>query len=229
MSKGVSIISSPLNDNKKGVSLVSHGGIDNKFGVSLISTAKLDNKFGISVVSKTNLFVQVIDILGNPLAADIQITGGLNVDGTYVGFSDYGFTSDSAVGVTFEASRIGYTTNQVISDVNEFGDVTIIIQLEPNTLTFSCTTVAKNSNGVTVSKAISSGYLEVVFTGSSPFDPDNYLFSFNAYIPGNSKYSVVTLFGEETSRTTYTVTFKFNLVDSNQDFCYIPNISSKQC
>ena len=120
-------------------------------------------------------------------------------------------------------------TNQVISDVNEFGDIIVKIILEPNTLSFSCVTVAKNAEGATISQPISSGYLEVTFTGSNPFDPDNYIFSFNAFSPGNSKYSMLTLNGEEVSRTADTVVFKFDLVDSNSSFCYIPNISNKQC
>lgn len=196
------------------------------FGFTLQSVGAFDRQYGFELTSVNNLYIDVQDNAGDPLIAQIQINGGLSVDGFYSGSDSYSFATGSAIGVTIEASKVGYTTNQVIVDVNEHGYTHVVITLERSSGLFTCTTIPKSIQGVTVSKPIFGSYLEVVFTSDSPINELDYFVIFTAY-PNGSKTSGVPVNSRLVSSSPNSLTYHIDVLDG--EFCYTSTISKKQC
>ena len=159
------------------------------FGVSVVSTGLIDKQFGLSVIALDNVYVVICDPSLSPVVATLTVTGGADIDGVYAGFSEYPLTSGTFSNINFEASAPGYITNSVISDTVEGGYTEVKIELVPDTVQFTCTTVFKNKFDITIAKPLADGYVEVKFSGSSPFDKANYFTSFEAILQGGTKYS----------------------------------------
>lgn len=195
-------------------------------GLSIVSNNPIDSQKGVSIINTNNLFVDIFDSLGNPIEAEIQINGGLSVDGFYSGADSYSFVTGSAIGVTIEASKVGYTTAQVIVDVNEFGYAVARLELEPSISLLTCTTTPKSIQGVTVSKPIFGSYLEVVFTSIGNINELDYFVIFTAY-PNGSKTSGVPVNSRFIGSSPNSLTYHIDVLDG--EFCYTSTISKKQC
>lgn len=214
---------------QEGLSIKNNFSFDRQYGLIVKNEGNFDNIFSLSISNISNLYVFVCDEFNNPLIATIQINGGLNVDGFYSGFDNYSFVTDSAESVTFEASANGYTTNQIIQTVNEFGYITVKIVLSLDILSFSCETFPINQDLMAISRVIDGGLIRVIFTGSNNFNPANYDYYYDAFVVGSSKYTVIELEGNIVSSTSDSITIDFNPVEFESEVCYIPSISSKQC
>ena len=214
----------------QGLSIVSQSSVSaSQGGVSVISKDGSVQTFGTSVVSQNNLYVSVCDQSLNPLAAQIDITGGSDVDGVYSGFDEYPFTTGSFIDINIEASAIGYINNDVTVNLNEFGYVFVKIELVPDTVLFTCTTLFKNRFGITINKPLLDGYVEVKFQGSAAFSKDDYFTTFEAIKQGGSKYASIVLSDELEIEETDALTFKVAVVQEAGDYCYLSNISKKLC
>jgi len=212
-----------------GASIINTSTTDKVFGASLLGVNSFDSVYSLSFKSLNNVYVEVCDDIGNPVSATLTISGGSDVDGLYSGFAEYPFTTGSFVGINIEASAAGYVTNSVISEFNENGYTVIKIELLPDTTTFSCSTIFKNKFGITISKPLLDGYVEVVFSGSSPFDKSNYQFTFEAILSGGTKYASIVLDSELIDEQVDSLTYKVGTVQVEGDYCYLSNISKNLC
>ena len=207
-------------------------GVDNSdrvYGSALLGVDTFDKSFGLSVKSLNNVYVLVCDDIGNPISAQVDITGGSDIDGVYSGFSEYPFTSGTYSSINIEASASGFVTNSVVSDFSENGFEVIKIILIPDITTFLCSTTFKNKFGVTIDRPLIDGFVEVIFSGSSNFSKDDYIFTFEAIRSGGSKYASIILPSELTDEQTDSLTYKVGTVQVEGDYCYLSNISKKLC
>lgn len=212
---GVSIVSTALNS---GVS-----------GLSIVSTSPNSGVNGVSLVSNNNVYVLICDDNLTPVSAQIEITGGSDVDGVYSGFDEYAFTTGSFSNINIEASATGFITNDATVDFDEFGNLVVKIELLPDTTTFTCETLFKNKFGITIDKPLLDGFVEVEFSGSSPFDKSNYILTFEAILSGGTKYASIVLDSELIDEQPDSLTYKVSTVQIEGDYCYLSNISKKLC
>ena len=124
----------------------------------------------------------------------------------------------------------GYQSNNLSVSFTEGVPQRLFIVLSeiPKVL-FTCDTTFKNSEGTTVARPLSSGYVEVKFNTSEAVDPNNYTVSFEAMQIGSSKYSSIVLGYELTSFDASGLTYKVDVVTNSGDYCYLSNIIKKQC
>lgn len=213
----------------QGISIVSNQATTKQVGVSLVSRESVKKSFGASLTSNNNVYVSICDDSLNPVSAQIDITGGSDVDGIYSGFDEYAFTTGSFSGINIEASAVGYITNDVTVDFDALGNVLVKIELLPDTTTFTCETLFKNKFGITIEKPLLDGFVEVEFSGSSPFDKSNYILTFEAILSGGTKYASVVLDNELIDEQPDSLTYKVSTVQVQGDYCYLSNISKKLC
>ncbi len=200
------------------------------FGVTLLSENLIPRSYGFSLLSSNNLIVKICDELNNDLTGTITITGGSNIDGAYSGFDEYPFDVDADYSnITFEASASGYITDSIVTNVSINGLLEIKFNLIADVVEFSCTTLFKNSDGVTINEPINSGYVEVTFSGSTNFNKDDYQITFEAMASGSSKYSSLVLESELIDEQTDSISYKVSVVPVSGDYCYISNIVNKLC
>lgn len=198
-------------------------------GGSFVINGSIVIKNGAEIISNNNLYVIVCDNEGNPLNATIQINGGSGVDGFYSGFSEFPFSTETATGITIEASANGFTTNQEIVDLNEFGYVVVKLILEPVLSEFFCETFPINEILQPISRVVSNGKIRVVFSNESGIDTNLFSVFFEAFTQGSDKRSVIPLFGELIEDNGTNLIYDFEPVDSDVTVCYIPQIMIKQC
>jgi len=185
---------------------------------------------GFCIDSRIDLIISVEDTNGDPLNNVTFKTTNSSNSGTQSITKTLLLAIDNTETVTVETSLAGYITKTTnINFVKGTPQrVTIVLSKAPKVL-FSCTTTFKNSEGVTVSKPISTGYVEVVFTGDSAVDVSLYSVLFEAIPPGGSKYNSIVLNNELTSSTANTLTYKVEVVQEPGDYCYLSNIIKKIC
>ena len=200
-----------------------------QFGVSILNNNNFDNQFGLSIVSQNNVYVIIEDSDGIEVVASLTVSGGSDIDGSYNSYSNYSFTSGSYTSITFEASATGYVTDSITEDISENGYTVITIVLEADVVTFSCETYPVTTDGVQISSPVQNSKIRVVFTGNINFDPNDYSFNYFAYVPGTAKTGMNELDGEVIATTSNSITIDFDVLGSGESYCYIPNITLKQC
>lgn len=197
--------------------------------VSIKNLFPFDSQKGVSIKNNNNLFIEITDALNNPIIGVLTITGGSSIDGVYSGESNYLFETDEDSNILFTATQLGYTPDAVLIDLIQTGLRTFTLVLTTTKVLFTCTTTFKNGEGVTVSKPLSTGYIEVVFTGNLSFNLVDYLPTFEAIPLGGSKYSGQVLGYSLLSSSASSVTYRVDVVKESGDFCYLSNFIKKQC
>ena len=128
------------------------------------------------------------------------------------------------------ASAIGYTDNSLSVSFTVGTPQRLVIQLqEIPKINFTCTTLFKSADGVTVEKPLSNGYIEVTFSGDNSYDKANYTPYFEALPLGGSKYNSTVLGYEVLSETVSSIVYKVDVVTQGGEFCYLSNYIKNQC
>lgn len=206
--------------------------ISNVSGVSIeiLSDQFVPNNIGLSFDDFIDLVVYAVDENDNILSGvtftvtnstsnDTTITG--NFIGLSVGQSDNLDVTASSFGFISASISISFTEG-------ESQRLFIVLQEVPRIL-FNCTTEFKNSQGITIDKPITSGFVQVTFSANANFNIDDYSVLFEAIRVGGSKFNSVILGYELTSNIGSVAIFKINVVQEQGDYCYLSNIIKKIC
>jgi len=128
------------------------------------------------------------------------------------------------------ASAPGYSDNSLSISFTLGTPQRLVIQLqEIPKINFTCTTIFKSADGVTVEKPLSNGYIEVTFTGDNTYDKTNYTPYFEALPLGGSKYNSTVLGYEVLSQTVSSIVYKVDVITEGGEFCYLSNYIKNQC
>ena len=214
------------------VNLLSDQMVTGVYGgsIEVIPNQFSPNNSGFSTDNLVDLVVSSVDLMGNAITGvTFEITGSINSNSTNTGdFIAVSVGQNDNLDIT--ASVVGYQENTIsVSFVEGTPQRLVIVLTEVDKIDFNCTTTFKNSEGVTVSKPISSGYVEVTFMGNNPISTDGYSVLFEAIPSGGSKYNSVVLGYSLLSSTSDSITYKVDVVNQIGDFCYLSNIIKKQC
>jgi hypothetical protein len=198
--------------------------------IELVSDQFTPNTVGIGFDHLIDLVVSVEDLLGDPiLNPTFTVTNSLGNDSVNtkdvlllsVGQSD---TLD------ISAVATGFQSNSISVSFVDGSPQRLVIQLsEIPKILFTCTTTFKNSLGVTIDRPISTGFIEVVFTGNGAYDKDDFIPTFEAIPFLGSKYGSTILGFEVLSETLSSISYKVDIVPESGDFCYLSNYIKKQC
>lgn len=211
-------------------------------GISLSSEPiKVVTDFsGISLTALNNLIINIVDsdtLL--PLDANIEIVNNTDNNNIYSngisGFeaSTHSYYINVLSNVTITISKNGYATQ--IINLNNLDPNNLYIQEMQLSLivvgipVLSCSTTFKNEFGATTTRPLINGYVEVIFSGSTDFDINDYSVLFEAIPVGSLKTNSIILNNELIDSTTSSYTYKVDVVQEVGDYCYLSNIIKKQC
>ncbi len=188
------------------------------------------NNTGFNFDVLTDLVVSVETLAGDPILNPTYTVTNSAVNDS-VNTKDYLFlTVAQSDTLDITASKSGFQDNTVSVSFTEGEPQRITIVLsEVEKINFTCTTLFKSADGVTVDKPLSNGYIEVTFSGGNSYDKANYTPYFEALPLGGSKYNSTVLAYEVLSQTVSSIVYKVDVVTQGGEFCYLSNYIKKQC
>lgn len=188
------------------------------------------NNSGFSFDNQVDLVLYAVDINGDLIPnATFTVAGSIMSDtvitGNFIALS-VGQNDTLSVDVIANGFQLNTEVVNFIEDEEQRIPVTLF---EVEKIEFTCDTNFKNSNGDTVSRPLTNGYVEVKFSTSNPANIDDYSVCFEAMPVGGSKYNSVVLGYELIASDASGFTYKVDVVQQNGDYCYLSNIMKIQC